>query len=388
MNSGGALEGIRVIDVSAAVAGPYISSQLADMGADVIMIEPVHRPDVMRVTGPVVGSVSGSWVGMHRNKRAMAVNLRDPRGLDALLRLVDGADVFVQNFRPGVAERLGIGFDVLAGRNERLVYVSVSGFGPDGPYADQPVYDPIVQGLAGIAASQGGDMVKNVLVDKVTAMTAANAALGALLARGRTGRGQHVQVSLLDAAMSFMWLDAYWNHAMPEAEPVPTYTSWYTPYDCADGQVALAWPTDDKFRRAAEGLGRPELADDARFATRAGRVMFAAELLEECRSTFARLTTADALARLREADVPSAPVKSRDEALADPQVVHNRLVEDHVHPVAGAVRITRPPARFSDTPSTIHRHAPAFGEHTDEVLRELGLDTPAIAALRADGVVA
>lgn len=388
MHHGGALDGIRVLDVSAAVAGPFISTQLADMGAEVVMVEPVHRPDVMRVTGPVVGDVSGSWVSMHRNKRAAAIDVRDQRGLDALLALADRADVFVQNFRPGVAERIGLGYEALSARNERLVYVSVSGFGPDGPYADQPVYDPIVQAVAGVVAGQGGDLVKNVIADKVTAVTAANAALGALLARTRTGRGQHVEVSLLDATLSFVWLDLFWNHSVPHLEPVPTYTGWYQPYDTLDGQITLAWPTDDKFRRAAEGLGRPELADDERFATRAGRVRNAAALLEECRSTFAALSTAEALSRLRAADVPSAAVQSLDEALADPQVRHNALIETHEHPTAGTVHIPRPAARFSDTPTVIDRPAPGFGQHTDEVLAEIGLDPATIATLRADGVVA
>lgn len=384
----GALAGIRVVDVSAAVAGPFTSTQLADMGADVIMVEPVHRPDVMRVTGPVVGDVSGSWVTMNRNKRAIALDVRDQRGLQALHELVDGADVFVQNFRPGVAERIGLGYEALSARNERLIYVSVSGYGPDGPYADQPVYDPIIQATAGVVAAQGGDFVKNVMADKVTALTAANAALGALVARGRTGRGQHVQVNMLDATLSFVWLDSYWNHSIEGLEPVPTYTEWYQPYDTSDGQIALAWPTDDKFRRAVEGLGRPELADDERFATRAGRVLHAAALLEQCRSTFAARTTEEALACLRDADVPSARVLTRDEVLHDPQVVHNRLVETHSHPRAGTIRITRPAARFGDTPSGIGRQAPGFGEHTDEVLAELGYDRELLATLRADGVIA
>jgi len=388
MSEQGALDGIRVVDVSAAVAGPFTSTQLADMGADVVMVEPVHRPDVMRVTGPVVGDVSGSWVAMNRNKRALALNLRDPRGLDVLLRLVDEADVFVQNFRPGVAERLGIGYEALSVRNPALVYVSVSGYGPDGPYAGQPVYDPIIQATAGVAASQNGDMVRNVIADKVTAMTAAQAALGALVARGRTGRGQHVEVNMLDATLAFTWLDTFWNHSIPGVAPVPTYSEWYEPYDTSDGQITLAWPTDDKFRRAVEGLGRAELADDERFATRAGRVINAAALLDECKRTFSTLTSDEALAILSGADVPCAGVKSLDEAIADPQVAHNRTIETHDHPVAGTVRIPRPPARFSDTPATVRRHAPSFGEHTEEVLAAVGFDSGAIAALRAEGVVA
>ena len=383
----GALSGIRVIDVSAAVAGPWTSSWLADHGADVISVEPVHRPDVMRVTGPVLGDVSGSWVTMNKNKRAIAVDLRDARGLDIVLRLVDGADVFVQNFRPGVAERLGVGYDVLAVRNPALIYVSVSGFGADGPNADQPVYDPIIQAVAGVVASQNGTMVKNVMVDKVTAMTAANATLAALVARGRTGRGQHIEVNMLDATLAFNFLDVFWNHTIEAADPVPTYTRWYEPYTTSDGQITLAWPTDERFRRATEGLGHPELATDPRFASRAGRVIHGAELVAACRPIFAALTSADALARLRAADVPCAPVKDLDEALADPQVAHNQVIETHQHPTAGTVHITRPPARMSDTPTGIWRHAPGFGEHTVEVLGELGMSADEIAALRDAKIV-
>ncbi len=383
----GALSGIRVIDVSAAVAGPWTSSWLGDQGADVISVEPVHRPDVMRVTGPVLGDVSGSWVTMNRNKRSIAVDLRTAQGLDLVLRLVDGADVFVQNFRPGVAQRLGVGYDALSARNPKLIYVSVSGFGADGPYAGQPVYDPIVQALAGVVTSQGGTMVKNVMVDKVTAMTAANATLAALVARGRTGRGQHVEVNMLDATLAFNFLDVFWNHTIADAEPVPTYTDWYEPFATSDGQLALAWPTDDKFRQATEHLGHPQLAEDPRFATRAARIRYGAELVEACRPVFAALTTAAALDALRRADVPSGPVKDRDAALADPQVIHNGIVQTHVHPTAGTIRIAGPPARMSDTPTAVRRHAPGFGEHTGEVLAELGLTADDIAALRAAKIV-
>ena len=383
----GALDGIRVLDVSAAVAGPWTTSWLADQGADVILVEPVNRPDVIRVTGPIVGDVSAAWVTMNRNKRAISLDLRDPRGLDIVLRLVDQADVFVQNFRPGVAQRLGVGYEVLAQRNPRLVYVSVSGFGPTGPYADQPVYDPIVQGLSGLVSSQGGTFVKNVLADKVTAMTAANATLAALVARGRTGVGQHIEVNMLDATMSFLWLDVFWNHAIENSQPVPTYSEWYEPYTTSDGQIALAWPTDEKFRQAAEGLGHPELSADPRFATRAGRVINGAELVEVCRPIFAGLTTADALGRLRGADVPSGEVKDLDGALADPQVAHNGLIQRQEHPTAGAVNIPRPPVRMSGTPASIRRHAPGFGEHTDAVLTELGFDPPLIAELHDAGIV-
>ena len=385
--SRGPLDGIRVVDVSAAVAGPWASTQLADNGADVILVERVGQPDVMRLTGPVAGDQSGSWVAMHRNKRAITLDLSDERGRGILRSLAGEADVFVQNFRPGVVQRLGIGYEELSAVNPDLVYCSISGFGPDGPYADQPVYDPIVQGLSGLAEAQNGDFVKSVVVDKTTALTAANSILAALLARANGASGQHVEVNLLDTMLAWLWLDVYWNEALPDAEPVPTYSEWYSPYDTSDGQVATVWTSFKQFAAAARALDRPDLAEDERFATRGGRLRHSHEMRAEFAAALSGFTTAEAVRALRGADVPCAPVLDRHQVAADVQVIHNRSIIEEVHPTAGRTRTVRPVARFSRTPSVVHGPAPGLGQHNDAVLGELGLTESEIAELRSDGVI-
>ncbi len=383
----GPMTGIKVVDASGVLAGPWAGTMMADLGADVILIERVDGPDSMRLTGPVAGDQSGMWVAMNRNKRGITLNLRDPRGVDLVKQLVADADVFLQNFRPGVAERLGIGYEALSAVNPELVYVSISGFGPTGPYAGQPVYDPIVQSVAGMAHAQGGDLVKSVLADKITAMTAANATLGALIGRGRGAGGQHVEISMIEALLAWMWPDVYWNEAMPDEEPVPTYSVWYAPYDTRDGQLCAVWVSYRQFQAAARALGRPDVADDPRFATRDGRLKHSLEMRALFGEALAGFDTEDALAALRSADVPSAPVLSREETLVDPQVQHLGILVESEHPVAGRTVTARPPARYSATPTGLRSHAPSWGEHTDEVLGELGLDADAIAALHRDGVV-
>ena len=384
----GPLDGITVVDVSSAVAGAWVSTQLAEMGAEVVMIEKVGASDVMRLTGAIVGDQSGCWVQMHRNKRGMDLDIRDARGREILLQLVEGADVFIQNFRPGVAERLRIGYDDLSAINPDLVYLSVSGFGPDGPYAHQPVYDPIIQSLSGMTEAQGGDFVKSATADKTTAMTGANAVLGALLARSNGAGGQHVEVNLLDSTLSWMWLDYFWNESVPEAPRTPTYSEWYSPWQTIDGWVGAIWPSDEQYARVCGKLGVPHLADDPRFATREARIRNSNEHQREFAKLLGEFTTADALKALEEADVPCAPVLSITDVFDDPQVKHNETVLTHHHPVAGQVRTTRFPARFSKTPTQLERLAPGKGEHTDEVLTELGRSPAEIAELRAEGTVA
>lgn len=384
----GPLSGIEVVDVSGAVAGPWASTQLAEQGAEVILVEKVGIPDVMRLTGPVVGDQSGTWVQLHRNKRAIDLDLRTEEGREILLRLTDRADVFVQNFRPGVVERLGIGYEAMSARNPDIVYLSVSGFGRDGPYADQPVYDPIIQARTGMAEAQNGDYVKAVVADKTAAMTGANAVLAALVARANGAGGQHVEVSLLDSMVAWMFVEAFWNETVPGAEPTPTYSDWYAPWDTADGQIAVNWTSFRQYQGACHALGRPDLADDPRFATRDARMRNAEAQRAEFATAVEAMTSDEALAALRAADVPCAPVLERTAVLNDPQVVHNGTVIESDHPTAGRIRTARPPARYSRTPTAIERHAPGKGEHTDEILAELGCDGTTIARLRAAGTVA
>lgn len=388
LNGGGALSGIKVIDVGSAVAGPWASTWLADHGADVVIVEPVRGMDTMRSTGPVSGDTSGSWVQLHRNKRAIRVNLKAPEGQGLLRRLVAGADVFSQNMRPGVIERLGLGFDDLRQLNENLIYLSVSGFGASGPYSDQPVYDPIIQAISGMADMQSGDYIKTFAADKIAAMTAANAVLVALVGRGRGTGGQHVEVNLLDSVVSWLWMDCMWNQAIDKTPPVPTYTDWYSPYDTSDGQIAATWVTDAQFIGATTALGAEHLAVDPRFSSRAGRMGNANEMRVAVSEEIVKWKRDDLIARLRANDVPCGPVLTRDEVRFDPQVLHNKVVIEQQHATEGLVRIARAPASLGATPAPEPRPAPGYGEHTDEVLTEAGVSSAELAQLRADGVVA
>ena len=387
-NGTGPLAGIKVVDVSSAVAGPWASSWLAEQGADVIFIEKVGVPDVMRMTGAVNGDQSGCWVSMHRNKRGMDLDIRDEAGREILMKLVVEADVFIQNFRPGVVERLAIDYSNLSKINPDLVYLSVSGFGADGPYADRPVYDPIIQAMSGMTEAQNGTYVKAVVADKTTAMAGANAVLAALVARANGAGGQHVQVALLDTMLHWMWLEVFWNESLPDAAPTPTYSEWYEPWETVDGQIAANWVNFDQYRNACEALGRPELANDPRFATRDARLRNSEAQRIEFAAILKQMATADAISALEAADVPCARVLSRHEVFADPQVIHNRTIIEEVHPTVGRIRTVKPPAKFSATPTQLRRHSPGKGEHTDEILSGLGFHNHEIEELRAKDIVA
>ncbi len=386
--SHGPLAGITVVDVSSAVAGPWVSSWLAELGAEVIFIEKVGVPDVMRMTGAISGDQSGSWVHLHRNKRGMDLDIRSETGRDILLKLVAQADVFVQNFRPGVAQRLQIDYPALSALNPELVYLSVSGFGPDGPYADRPVYDPIIQALSGMTEAQNGTYVKAVVADKTTAMAGTNAVLAALVARSNGAGGQHIEVALLDAMLHWMWVEVFWNESLPDGEPAPTYSEWYEPWNTVDGQIAANWVNFEQYKGACHALGRPELADDPRFATRDARLQNADAQRSEFAATLETMLTDDALSALEAADVPCARVVSRQEVFQDPQVLHNDIIITETHPTAGQIRTAKPPAKFSKTPTALTRHAPGKGEHTDEILSQLGLDSSEIDELRKHNIVA
>ena len=386
--SRGPLAGITVVDVSSAVAGPWVSSWLAELGAEVIFIEKVGVPDVMRMTGAISGDQSGSWVHLHRNKRGMDLDIRSETGRDILLKLVAQADVFVQNFRPGVVQRLQIDYPALSALNPELVYLSVSGFGPDGPYADRPVYDPIIQALSGMAEAQNGTYVKAVVADKTTAMAGTNAVLAALVARSNGAGGQHIELALLDAMLHWMWVEVFWNESLPDGEPAPTYSEWYEPWNTVDGQIAANWVNFEQYKGACHALGRPELADDPRFATRDARLQNADAQRSEFAATLETMLTDDALSALEAADVPCARVVSRQEVFQDPQVLHNDIIISETHPTAGRIRTAKPPAKFSKTPTALTRHAPGKGEHTDEILRELGLSSSEIDELRNHNIVA
>ncbi|MFT4596325.1 MAG: crotonobetainyl-CoA:carnitine CoA-transferase CaiB-like acyl-CoA transferase [Paracrocinitomix sp.] len=397
--AGGPLTGISVIDLSAVVSGPFGTSILADQGADVIVVEQVHAPDIMRVSGPLAESaqgVSSSWASMNRNKRSITLNLKDPRGRELVLALISDADVVVQNFRPGAIERLGLGWEVLHALNPDLVMCSISGFGSDGPYSHRPAFDAVVQSIAGYPTVQVDDrgepqLMATIVCDKVTSLNVAQSVCAALVARSLGHGGQHIEIAMLDASIHFLWPDAMWNQTyMDHESDTPDLSTICKLFPTSDGW-AMIYPlgTDAQWQALCEALDRPDLASDTRFADLHGRIAHGDEINEELQRETERFTTAALVKLMDEADVPTAPVNTREEMLADPQVQHRGIVQESEHPTVGRIRSVRSPALFSKTASVHTRHAPLFGQHTDEVLTELlAVSAEELVTLRTDGVIA
>lgn len=390
----GPLSGYRIIDATQMVSGPMATMILADQGADVIKVEPPGVGDLTRAMGGSRRGMAPTFAVINRNKRSIALNLKDGRGLDLLNRLVATADVFVQNFRPGRAEKMGIGEPQLRRVRPDLVYVSISGFGEKGPYAHKRVYDPVIQALSGLADIQADwrsgrpQMMRLIIPDKVTALTAAQAITAALLARHRSGAGQHVRLAMLDAVIAFMWPEGMAAHTFigHDAEPVRA-SSRDLIFETADGYITAGAVSDAEWKGLASALGHPEWIGDPRFNTVVARARNVHERLELTAEVLKTKTSAEWLERLDSAQVPSAPVLRRSEMIRDPQVLANRTVVESEHPGAGPMRQPRPAARFEQTPAEITRPAPRLGEHTGEVLRGLGVSASELAGLHAAGVV-
>jgi crotonobetainyl-CoA:carnitine CoA-transferase CaiB-like acyl-CoA transferase len=376
-----ALEGVRVLDAASMMAGPYGATLLGDMGADVIKLEPPNGDETRRI-GPRTETDSGVFVGVNRNKRSIAVDLRTEEGREVLGALVDWADVLVENLRPRAKQALGLDWESLHARNPRLVSVGVSTFGADGPYAGRPGIDPVAQALSGllnVTGPAGGDPVKAgpPIADAVSSLLVAFGALSALWARERTGEGQQVEVALIDGLIHVQAPYTGQYFLLGRQQPrMGNSIDWYAPYNayrCADGRfVHLACYNDKFFRNLCAALGRPELADDERFRGNAERLAHREALDELIAGWLAERPRDAALETLWEHDVIVGPVNDYAEVFADPQVLHNEMVVEVGHH-AGPLRVTGVPVRLSATPGAVRRPPPALGEHTAEVLAELGV---------------
>jgi crotonobetainyl-CoA:carnitine CoA-transferase CaiB-like acyl-CoA transferase len=392
----GPLHGFTVVEACQMVAGPMAAMLCADLGAEVVKVEAPAGGDRMRRLGHRVRDIGAMWAGVNRGKRSVVFDLQQADGVELLRSLVARADVFIQNFRPGVAERLGIDEPSLRAVNPGLIYMSVSGFGDSGPYIDQKSYDYVVQALSGMAALQAppdGEpaLIRNIVIDKVTAMTAAHSILAALLARERGAGGQHVQLSMIDTAISFLWPDGMMQHSLladdGRVTPGPHMADGYVVRRTADSHLALMATSERQFPGLCAALGKEEWLTDPRFATLADREANGALLGELIGDEVQRHEGQQLVTALHAHDVPCAVINPIDAVHLDPQVQHNGTLVVHERPWLGTVREPRPPARYSATPTSLGRHAPRLDEHTDEVLHELGFDADAIAALRARGVV-
>ena len=389
----GPLEGFRIVDLTSVISGPLTTMILADQGADVIKVETPRGGDFTRASANRRGGFSASFVNNNRNKRSIALDLKNPKGLEALIAIVAGADVFIQNFRPGVAERIGVGEEAIRAARGDIVYVSISGFGHRGPLANRPVYDPLIQAISGLTTVQAGSddvrprLVRTILPDKLTGVTASQAVTAALLARERTGSGQHVWVSMLDSVIAFLWSSDMGSQTFvgDELPQQAAHSFIDLIYETADGYISVAVQTDKQWRGLTEAIDRPELLDDPRFKTQELRQENIDDRLGLTQEALKTNSSAHWLARLEAVDIPCVPVLTRNQMISNAQIAANEVVIETEHPDAGRLRQARPAAVFSETPTASPRPAPRLGADTEEVLGEAGFDAAAIAALREAG---
>ena len=394
----GALEGIKVIELAQIMAGPTCGMLLADMGADVIKVEKLPGGDDTRSYGePSINGESAAFMILNRNKRGMAVNLKTAGGLAIVKRLLADADVVTENYRKGTLEKLGLGYDVLQKLNPRLIYCAVSGYGRTGPYADKGGFDLIAQGFAGIMSitgEPGGPPAKSgtSIADINAGILAALGIVSALVSRATTGRGQMVETSLMEAAIQ----QTYWQAAIffatgKNSEPTGSahiLTAPYQAFPTRDGWINIGGANQSNWERIVKVIGRPELADDARFRTNNDRMKNLAALTPLIAERLKSRTSADWIREFETAGVPVGPVNKIGDMLADPQVAARDMVVEVDHPRAGRVKALGHPIKFSGTPGEQRRPAPLLGEHTREVLAEIGYAAAEIEAFIREGAVA
>jgi crotonobetainyl-CoA:carnitine CoA-transferase CaiB-like acyl-CoA transferase len=391
----GVLSGYKVLDCSIAMAGPFAAQRLGDLGADVVKVEPVTGEWQRHVSagGAQGNRINVSFLSLNRNKRSLAVDLKSPQGKALLMDLVKTSDVFLQNYRPGVAKRLGVDYETLSQINPKLVYVSMSGYGEDGPYVDRPGQDLILQGMSGAMLSAGREgepptAAGQYLVDAIAAYNAFEGVLAALLHRERTGEGQLVQVNMLDAIATIQMqeLSVFTIGGKPQKRSAEPHAHVYirAPYGAfatSDGYIIVAFPP---LKKLGEVIGEESflaMDDEADSWSRRD------EIFAKTRERLKMKTSAEWLALMRAADIWCGPVYGYEDLINDPQVKHNGTFIEYDHPTEGRIKAPGFPIRFSKTPSRVERGAPLTGQHTREVLTEAGYDADRIESLRNAGVI-
>ena len=391
----GPLTGLKVLDLTGMVSGPVAAMMLADQGAEVIKVEPVNGELVRHMAAPHNG-VNPVFFSCNRGKKSIALDLKSEEGKKILLKLASEADIFMQNFRPGAIERMGFGEDVIRKLNEKIIYVSISGFGNRGPYANSRVYDPVIQALSGATDIQADretgkpKMFRIIIADKVTALTTAQAISSALYAREKHGTAQHIELSMLDCMISFFWPEGMAGivYAENEIDVRKLQGSQDLIYQAEDKYITAGAVSDAEWKGMCKALKRDDLIDDERFATPAGRVANAQIRKEITGEEISKWKSSEILKRLQEEGVPSAPLLDRMDLLDNDQILANESILRVNIDGFGEVRQARPAARFSKTPSELSRPAPKLGEHSFEILSSLGFDDAIIENFIKKKVVA
>lgn len=392
----GPLSGVKVIDFSAVVSGPLAAMILADQGADVVKVEAPKRPDLLRKEWYYRGGLTSLFANVNRGKRSIQIDLQTEQGLEAAYALCQDADVVLENFRPGVMERLKLGPDDLHERNPRIVYCRISGYGQSGPWSGKRAYDPVTQALTGYVAIQKNpevpipDLVRNALVDKASSYTAAQAITAALFARERGEEGQTIAVSLMDVGLAFLWPDGMMKHTMlgDGAREGPALYDRYQLTETKDGHIVMWAGMDNEWHAVFRSLGLPELSEDERFATGRARAEHGEALGALLYDEFRKWKTADIVLRMEEEHAPGGPVLDLEEVPDNVQIQHNETIYEVEHPTAGRMRQCRPAPIFSRSQADPGAIAPLLGEHTDEILGEAGFSAAKIGEMRSAGIIA
>ena len=393
----GPLEGITVVDFSIALTGPYAAALMADQGAEVIKVERPGIGDIARYVGVTVNGMSALYLVCNRGKRSVAIDLGESEGVEIACRLIERCDVVIENFRPGVMDRLGVGYEAARELNPDVIYASLSGFGSKGPYSDRSAYDTVMQAYGGFASNQADPeegtptFLRQTAADKVTALFASQAITAALLARERGRGGQHIELSMVDSVVSFLWADAAGNEVLlgSDGSQNSSFVAGFQPMRFADGWGIVTPTSDHDFAGMCKALD-VDGYDDPRIATSAERNTnrdLLEPIMDMCYAHAANLTMAEATRRFDQERVPFAMILSPDELTRDPHAQAMGLFVEAQHDVVGPTRLPRHPAQFAATPATLTGDSPTLGQHSDEILTELGM-SESISDFRQRGIVA
>lgn len=383
----GPLNGYRILELTSTVSGPMAAMMLADQGADVVKIEPPLLGDTARFLGSSREGMGSTFAVLNRNKRSLVLDLKTKEDLQIFLKLVESADVFLENYRPGVVKNLGIDYETLAEINPSLIYASISGYGQSGPYRNRKVYDPLIQATTGVACAQGGESPQNmasIIFDKVTALTTAQVITSALLHRERTGQGQYLPVSMLESALYYNWPDVMWSRTLlgEGIQHVGELADYFQIYRVKDGHVAIVLIADDAVELLCVWQGST-LHQDARFQTFLARLAHSTDFKRAVEEMLVDVTTEEVCTNLDAFNIPVARVNSPDEVHEDEQVMHAGSLIETSHPIVGHMRYARPPFHFLGQDEFPARHAPSLGDNTREILSDLGVDDSEIDRLEA-----